>query len=303
MSWRGFIHYNCFGFTSGLEFTLVKTDTIYYQLFKRFPSLVFTLINHSPQQAKNYRFESIEVKETAFRIDGVFLPPEKVSPRVIYFAEVQFQSDEFLYFRFFAEIMMYLNRNRDRFDDWFGVVIFPSRSLEPENPAMHRSILNSTQVQRIYLDELGDSPDQPVGIRLMQLTIAEQAQTPEQARLLIQEVNQKGAGDFSNQEILDMICTIAVYKFSKLSRFEVEAMLGLRLEETRVYQEANADGKLEGERSLVLRLLSRRVGNISADLQAQIQSLSLPQVEALGEALLDFSALSDLTHWLENNQG
>jgi predicted transposase YdaD len=213
------------------------------------------------------------------------------------------QSDEFLYFRFFAEIMMYLNRNRDRFDDWFGVVIFPSRSLEPENPVMHRSMLNTNQVQRIYLDELADSSDQPVGIRLMQLTIAEQAETPEQARLLIQQVNEGGVEDFSKQEIMDMICTIAVYKFSKLSRLEVEAMLGLRLEETRVYQEANADGKLEGERSLVLRLLARRVGNISPDLQAQIQALSLPQVEALGEALLDFSAQTDLTQWLQNNPG
>jgi Domain of unknown function (DUF4351) len=65
-------------------------------------------------------------------------------------------------------------------------------------------------------------------------------------------------------------------------------MFGLRLEETRFYQEAKADGKLEGARSLILRLLARRVGNISPDLQAQIQALSLPQVEALGEALLDF---------------
>jgi predicted transposase YdaD len=43
-----------------------------------------------------------------------------------------------------------------------------------------------------------------------------------------------------------MICTIAVYKFSKLSREEVEAMLGLSLEETRVYQEASAEGKIIG---------------------------------------------------------
>lgn len=100
-----------------------------------------------------------------------------------------------------------------------------------------------------------------------------------------------------------MICTIAVYKFSNLSRLEVEAMLGLRLEETRVYQEANADGKLEGERSLVLRLLARRVGNISPDLQIQVQALSLPQVESLGEALLDFSAQTDLVQWLQNNPG
>jgi predicted transposase/invertase (TIGR01784 family) len=280
----------------------VKTDTIYYQLFKRFPSLIFSLTDDPPSQAKNYRFESIEVKETAFRIDGVFLPPADASPKVVYFAEVQFQSDEFLYYRFFTEIMLYLNRNRDRFDDWFGVVIFQSRALEPEKPAIHRALLNSSQVQRIYLDELGESACQPIGIRLMQLTLASKAKTPEQARQLIEQVNQQELEDFSKPEILDMICTIAVYKFSKLSRFEVEAMLGLRLEETRVYQEANADGRLQEAQSLVFRLLSRRIGSVSPAIQSQLQSLSLMQTEALGEALLDFSTSEDLTHWLQHNQ-
>jgi predicted transposase/invertase (TIGR01784 family) len=279
----------------------VKTDTIYYQLFKRFPSMIFALVDYPPQQAKGYRFESIEVKETAFRIDGVFLPPQDASSRVVYFAEVQFQPDEFLYFRLFTEIMLYLNRNRDRFDDWFGVVIFPSRSLEPKNSTMHRSLLDSPQVQRVYLDELEDASRQSIGIRLMQLTIAAEAKMPNQARLLIQEVSQQDTEGFSKQEILDMICTIAVYKFTKLSRFEVEAMLGLRLEDTRVYQEANADGRLEEAHSLVLRLLSKRVGTISADAESQLKSLSLEQMEALGEALLDFSTPNDLIQWLQNN--
>jgi len=72
----------------------VKRDTIYYQIFKRFPWLIFELFDYPTEQAQNYRFESVEVKETAFRIDGVFLPPEGASPRIIFFAEVQFQTAE-----------------------------------------------------------------------------------------------------------------------------------------------------------------------------------------------------------------
>jgi predicted transposase YdaD len=56
----------------------VKRDSIYYQIFKRFPGLLFELVDYHPEQAQNYRFESVEVKETAFRIDGVFLPLEGV---------------------------------------------------------------------------------------------------------------------------------------------------------------------------------------------------------------------------------
>jgi predicted transposase YdaD len=39
-------------------------------------------------------------------------------------------------------------------------------------------------------------------------------------------------------------------------------MLGIELQETRVYQEAKAEGKAEGEAGLVLRLLNRRVGSV-----------------------------------------
>ncbi len=54
------------------------------------------------------------------------------------------------------------------------------------------------------------------------------------------------------------------------------------------------------ERSLILRLLNRRVGEISASTLEQINTLSLEQLESLGEALLDFTAIADLTQWLSD---
>lgn len=52
---------------------------------------------------------------------------------------------------------------------------------------------------------------------------------------------------------------------------------------------------------LVLRLLNRRVGTVPLELQLQLQSLPLAQLEALAEDLLDFSALADLTNWLQTH--
>ncbi|MBD2450570.1 Rpn family recombination-promoting nuclease/putative transposase [Nostoc sp. FACHB-152] len=224
----------------------MKRDSIYYQIFKRFPALIFELVDNRPAQAQNYRFESVEVKETAFRIDGVFLPPENATPKVIFFAEVQFQKDEGLYHRFFTESLMYLNRNQSQYDDWHCVVIFPSRSLEPNDQRTHRIFLNSDQVQRIYLDELGTSDTLPIGINLMQLTIASSETMAEQAKQLIQRVKLEETGTLPKNEIIEIITTIAVYKFSSLSREEVEAMLGITLEETRVYQEAKEEGLEQG---------------------------------------------------------
>jgi predicted transposase YdaD len=98
-----------------------------------------------------------------------------------------------------------------------------------------------------------------------------------------------------------------VYEFSNLSRDEVDSMLGIELEQTRVYREAVAVGEVREGQALILRQLNRRVGNISiadadgkpCDLEAQIKTLPLAQLEELGEALLDFSQVADLVAWLE----
>jgi predicted transposase YdaD len=84
-----------------------------------------------------------------------------------------------------------------------------------------------------------------------------------------------------------------VYKFENKSQREVEEMLGITLRETRLYREI----KEEGEKSLVLRQLARRVGELPQDMRQQVESLSLEQLENLGEALLDFSGMSDLDAW------
>jgi predicted transposase YdaD len=103
-----------------------------------------------------------------------------------------------------------------------------------------------------------------------------------------------------NRGIIDAVSTIMVYKFSNLSRDEVDAMLGIELEQTRVYREAVSVGEVREGQALILRQLNRRVGNISIDLESQIKTLPLAQLEELGEALLDFSQMDDLVAWLNS---
>jgi Domain of unknown function (DUF4351) len=91
-----------------------------------------------------------------------------------------------------------------------------------------------------------------------------------------------------------------------LSRDEVDVMLGIELEQTRVYREAeekgNVKGRQEEAQGLILRQLNRRVGNVSSDLEARVKTLPLMQLEELGEALLDFSQMNDLVDWLDMNR-
>jgi predicted transposase YdaD len=81
-------------------------------------------------------------------------------------------------------------------------------------------------------------------------------------------------------------------------------MLGIELQQTRVYQEAKAEGLEIGqqqEKALVLKLLARKLGDISSQTQAKVSALPIDRIESLSEALLDFSSLSDLESWLSQN--
>jgi hypothetical protein len=68
---------------------------------------------------------------------------------------------------------------------------------------------------------------------------------------------------------------------------------------TTIERRAEARGIELGERSLVRRLLTRRFGDLQEPIAVQISSLSIDQLEALGEALLDFTTIDDLTQWLK----
>jgi predicted transposase/invertase (TIGR01784 family) len=271
----------------------MRRDSIFYQLFRQSPTLLFELLPQPPANAQSYVFESIEVKETSFRIDGVFLPSNPAG--IVYFCEVQFQLDELLYERMLSEIAIYTYRNRERFANWQAVVIYPTRSTEQSRIDMVWDLLESRRIRRVYLDELGEVEDLPTGLGLMVLTTLEGEKATSEAKRLIQRAE-------GSRDIIELVSTIIVYKFGNLSRDEVDAMLGIELEQTRVYREAEQQGEMKATQALILRLLNRRVGNLSPAVEMRVKALPLVRVEDLGEALLDFGQMSDLMTWLDANQ-
>jgi predicted transposase YdaD len=77
------------------------------------------------------------------------------------------------------------------------------------------------------------------------------------------------------------------------------------MQESVIYQEWREEflqeGEERGERSLILRQLTRRIGEVAPEMRAQIQGLSLAKLESLGEALLDFTGAEDLSEWMQRN--
>lgn len=166
-------------------------------------------------------------------------------------------------------------------------------------------MLNGGQLHRVYLDELGDIRTLPLNVALMVLTTLDAEIAPEQARYLLTRARQEEPQQ-TTQAIIEMITTIIAYKSEQLNRQEVEAMLGITLKHTRVYQDIKEEGRIEGREeatvALIIRLLTKRFGEISTEIRTSISNLPLPVLEQLSEALLDFTSLADLQAWLSANR-
>jgi len=140
----------------------MRTDTIFYQLFLTFNSLLFELLGQPIENAEGYQFISAEVKEKAFRFDGIFMP--EILDKLIYFVEVQFQRKAEFYGQFLSEILLYLNQYQPS-QDWRAVAIFAKRSLESKNlTAFQQELISSGRILRIYLDELPQQDSIAIGL-------------------------------------------------------------------------------------------------------------------------------------------
>ncbi|NEQ69142.1 MAG: Rpn family recombination-promoting nuclease/putative transposase [Symploca sp. SIO2D2] len=245
----------------------MKTDSIFYNLFQAFPGIFFELINRSPVEAANYEFTSREVKQLAFRLDGLFLPKTNEPDKPFYLVEVQFQADPSLYYRLFAELFLFLKQYQPA-HPWQIVVIYPSRSIEREQPLHFADLLALNQVRRIYLDELEAAVEDSLGVGVVKLVIEPEETAGQLAQNLIEQAQQQLTDEAVQADLINLIETIIVYKLPQKSREEIAAMLGLNeLKQTRFYQETLLEMKLE----TIPRMLQ-----LGLNLDQVAQALDLP---------------------------
>lgn len=178
--------------------------------------------------------------------------------------------------------------------------IGPSSSLDSGEHPHYAALLKNEQVVRVYLDEWAHSR-RTLTQHLMAVVLAEPQQAIPEAQAVVARARQESVDTGQTTTIVDLVEAILVYKLPRLSRQEIQTMLGLTdidLKQTRFYQDAFAEGAQEGEVTLVLRLLQRRCGELASTLTEQVTHLSVSQLETLGEALLDFQSVADLEQWL-----
>ncbi len=284
----------------------MKTDTLFYQLFQSFHSLLFELIERPIAEAESYEFSSVEVKEKAFRFDGIFSPTDNNKP--IYLLEVQFQAKPDFYWEYLSEIFLYLNQYRPE-QEWKAIAIFGKRSYEPELRSHVEEMISCQRIQRVYLEDLIGRETKSFGIGIIQLILASESQAVAIAKQLGEKLEREIDPDIQEQ-VVEFIETVLVYKFPKLDRQEIEAMFTYSdLKQTRVYQEAREEGEqrglkqglAKGQATMLLRMLNRKFGLLTPRLRGQINKLAVKQLESLAEVVFDLETIADLTNWLQIN--
>ncbi|MFM7559389.1 Rpn family recombination-promoting nuclease/putative transposase, partial [Cylindrospermopsis raciborskii] len=269
----------------------MKTDKWFYKLFLLQSGMLAELI--PGVDTLQFSYSAQVVKETEFHFDGIFTPVTDDPTVPIVFAEVQMQTDKNFYRRFFAEIFLYLKQyevNRP----WQGLLILPSRGYNVGEELPYRELLER-RVTRFYLTDLRERQDLSPNLTLLQLLGTNKEESGEIGKELLE--NAETEPEFELR--LSLIETILANKFPDLTKEMIMQLLDLKqtdITQSRFYQEIRTECLEEGLQeglqkqaiAMVIRLLTRRLGELSEERVGQIRQLSVSQLEELAESLLDF---------------
>jgi predicted transposase/invertase (TIGR01784 family) len=284
----------------------MKTDKLFYRIFLNQPDLIAELIPGIPSDCE-FEYSAPVLKEKETRLDGLLTPTSNNSDVPLIFLEAQMQRDPKFYSRYFQGIFSYI----DQYEisrNWCGLLILLNKRLELGSEIPHRNLLNS-QVERLYLEDLLHQDDLSPNLALLRLIVTPKDQAGLAARKILNSVSTEAEFQLK----LDLVESILVNKFTQLTLEEIQKMLNLKeadVTQTRFYQEVLEIGEKkglqqglqQGEANLTIRQLKRRCGNLTAIQEQKVRSLSISQLESLGEALLDFQNMSDLENWLQDNR-
>lgn len=122
----------------------------------------------------------------------------------------------------------------------------------------------------------------PIGIATIKLIIEDEDKAIITAKELI-NITQQEISNEQEQQLLELVETILVYQFPRISRKEIEAMFSLSdLKQTKVYKEAREEGSLEAKLESVPRLLAL---NLTVEQISQALNLTIEIVRQAAQGI------------------
>ena len=215
----------------------MKTDSFFHRFFREFKNTFFELIGEDASHAEHYEFISVEVKEQAFRFDGVFRPDNLKAP--LFFFEAQFQLEDDFYLRFFAEIAVYL-RQKKPVTPWRAVVLFPTRDHDFGVDPHYQEFFASGRLRRLYLNELPQEALEKFPLNLFRIILDSEQLALVTAQNLVRQLPRQNLNTQTQETFIEMLINLLLSKLPQMSRKEIEKMLTpvfADIRKSRFYQE------------------------------------------------------------------
>ena len=281
----------------------MKTDHWFYGLFQSAPDLITLLLPGTAAASLGvdapgdalYRFEAAELKAVNHRLDGVLWPrghARGTAEHPVVLLEVQMQGKPGFKHRLAAQSFRFLQLH-PQVQHLAVVVVLPHRRLRLGPTAMPLQLeAFLAGVHWLSLKELGQRPGLDPLLSLLTLPVLPKPDIPDATDQILQP----------RPDLLDTVVTILMERFPLFTFEEIMALINLPTDHLR-HTRAAQDLMAEGEAVVTLRLLNRRCGPVGEATTARVLALPLQQLEALAEALLDFSGPEDLLAWLSQHAG
>jgi predicted transposase/invertase (TIGR01784 family) len=256
----------------------MKTDSFINHFFREFPGVFFTLIGEDEKKARKYKFTSVEVKEQAFRFDGVFLPKTKDDD--IYFVEAQFKKEKDFYPRFFGESFVYLRQNQPK-NNWRAVVLFPTKAADPGIHPHYQEFFESGRLLRLYLIELPKEQLEKFPLNLFRIILNSKQNAVFTVKSIVRQLPSQISTRKKQEAIIQMLVNLLMNKLPELSVKEIMKMVEPILSDikkSRAYQEIAHERATEIARSMLQE-------EMSLDLIAKVTGLSKKEIRMLSKTM------------------
>ncbi len=283
----------------------MKTDSLFYELFQAAPQTFFELLQITAQCA--YRFESITVKASEKRIDGVLEPSVEGAP--IYFLEVQAFPDAAIYWRTMREVSTYFEqRPQVPPVQWQAIVLWLNKRDDPGFGMLaqlankrHPHLISANLLQLLH--KLEKSDHAPLVLRVLRPLLAK---SENEIRIhvveWVRQIRQLPGLDAPSEELLvSLLSQFIEQKFTSLNYEELSKMLRLRpLRELDSYRMLLIEDHVD-----VIMLHIQAKFNIDSELRdslaLDLRKLDLPVVKSLFVDLLYIGTVEQLEQWIADH--
>lgn len=280
----------------------MKTDALFYELFQTAPQTFFELLQITPLCL--YRFESLTLKTSEKRIDGVLEPEEE--NRTIYFLEVQASPDETIYWRTMREVSTYFEqRPKLKDNDWQAIILWLNITDDPGFSTL--SLLAQPPSPRLIaadlLQLLRQLNETALALNVLgPLVVETEIEVRQNVLTWVENIQQTpGLDKDTGQRLITVLSQFIEQRFRTLTYKELSHMLRLTpLEETASGQELLKNERVETLTELIQLKFVLSPGMKEA-ITVDLQKLDLESLKALLRQILKIETIEQLESWIKDH--